>query len=283
MRTFEANILADSTCNGNRITTFLLQYPRIIHAQVMTYRQAGRNSESTRAREPFKSIAEIRADPFVPDLWPLEQRGMQPKGFFESSYERDLWIEECHYLCDKAEERVQRGVHHEIAMRPLEPFMWHRLLYTSTNFDNMLHQRLDAHTQRQFQLLAYQIKQALDTSKPRKLQPGDWHIAFDREDGTLSQRLLRAVGRSARLSFANHLGLFSNESDESLARNVVFAEGHMTPCEHQAQAMYFSEQTYGPLTGWKQLRLFYPYQHDAQGCNEKQKAEQRQWVEEFFA
>lgn len=265
-RRIEAFVLADSRGRYSRVTTLLLQYPRFIHAQVMTYRAWARNSESTRARGPERFLAETLEDPFVPDLWPKEQRGMQPAGYYEDPEEDRLWREECRATCEKARERIARGVHHEIAMRPVEAFMWHRLIVTSDTWDNMLHQRLDPHAQRQFQLLATEIREALAASTPVELKPGEWHIPFD--DVSLTEphskepdkrRIMRSVGRCARLSYANHDGNYSADADFELGMKCV-RNGHLTPAEHQLKRDPWGE---GHFPGWTKLRELIPGEEDA--------------------
>jgi len=44
-----AKIIQDSRSGSNRITTFELEYPRFIHAELLTHRQFSRNSASSRA------------------------------------------------------------------------------------------------------------------------------------------------------------------------------------------------------------------------------------------
>lgn len=278
-KTFRAEVLADSTFRTNRVTTLLLTYPRIIHAQVMTYRAACRNSESTRAREPKRFIEEIRRDPFVPQLWPKEKRGMQPEGYYEDASEERAWRAECEFACDSALRRIERGVHHEIAMRPLEPYMWHRLLITATSWDNVLHQRLDHHAQLQFQVLAGKIRDALAASVPRQLAPNEWHIPFDTDPREpLRRRLLGSVGRSARLSYASHDGTHSFEADKGLGLRCI-RNGHLTPAEHQCTPCPVKVC---PLDGFENLRSLYPFERDALGANAEQRAKQEQWIQDFF-
>ena len=65
-----ATIIQDSICNGNRITTFELDYPRFIHSELMTHRQFSRNAASSRAIpiEKMQTFASMQYNKCV-DKW----------------------------------------------------------------------------------------------------------------------------------------------------------------------------------------------------------------------
>ena len=77
-RKISAKIVADSiNPRGNRITTFVLTYPRFIHAELLTHRLFSRNAASSRAI-PFKKMVEdVENDPFIPIAWQKDHKGMQ--------------------------------------------------------------------------------------------------------------------------------------------------------------------------------------------------------------
>ena len=56
----KSEIIADSinVC-GNRLTTFILEYPRFIHAEVMTHRVFSKNAASSRAIPIEKMIQQV--------------------------------------------------------------------------------------------------------------------------------------------------------------------------------------------------------------------------------
>ena len=59
-----AKIIADSiNPRGTRITTFELEYPRIIHSELMTHRMFSRNSASSRAIPVAKVIEMVEQNP----------------------------------------------------------------------------------------------------------------------------------------------------------------------------------------------------------------------------
>ena len=73
MKKIEAKIIADSiNPQGDRITTFLLTYPRFIHSELLTHRVFSRNSASSRAIPFEKMVKMVEEDPFIPIAWQRE-------------------------------------------------------------------------------------------------------------------------------------------------------------------------------------------------------------------
>ena len=62
-----AEIVADSLDErGNRITSLLITFPRIILSEINTHRMLSKNTSSSRAI-PFKKMVEaVHNDPFIP-------------------------------------------------------------------------------------------------------------------------------------------------------------------------------------------------------------------------
>ena len=153
-----ARIVADSVSpQGHRITTFVLTYPRMIHSEVMTHRLFSRNSASSRAI-PFKRMLQmVEEDPFIPIAWQKDHPGMQGIKYFthKDSIEQltATWLEASTYAIEMAKElnslhimdynnpEDQRGVTKQLCNRLLEPFLWHTVLVTATEYDNFFELR----------------------------------------------------------------------------------------------------------------------------------------------
>lgn len=70
MNKIKAEIIADTISpQGNRITSYILTYPRFIHAELMTHRMFSRNSASSRAIPFEKMLKMVEEDPFIPIAW----------------------------------------------------------------------------------------------------------------------------------------------------------------------------------------------------------------------
>lgn len=74
---FEARIIKDSICNGQRLTTMQVTHPRIIHAEFNTHCMFARNASSSRAIPFAITVKRVTEDPFIPVYWGENQSGMQ--------------------------------------------------------------------------------------------------------------------------------------------------------------------------------------------------------------
>ena len=146
MKKIEAKIVADSICNGNRITSYILTYPRFIHAELMTHRMFSRNSASSRAIPFEKMVKMVEEDPFIPIAWQKDHKGMQGTEYFTDSEEIEELNQSQRFLAAKASYRAKymhdKGVTKQLCNRYLEPFMWHTVLVTATEWDNFFELRM---------------------------------------------------------------------------------------------------------------------------------------------
>lgn len=142
----EAIIVADSISpQGNRIVTFELIYPRIIHSEVMTHRLFSKNSASSRAIPFSKMVKAVEENPFIPIAWQKQHSGMQGNEYFTDHNE--IITREHHWLVSRdnavkgAKVQNEFGVTKQLCNRLLEPFMYHKVLLTATEFDNFFELR----------------------------------------------------------------------------------------------------------------------------------------------
>lgn len=153
-----AKIVADSIDErGNRITSFILTYPRFIHSELMTHRMFSRNSASSRAIPFKKMIQMVEEDPFIPIAWQKDHKGMQGTEYFTneriSNYSEYLdgneavyqleeeWLEAKNCAIEQAKNMNQLGLTKQLCNRLLEPFMWHTVLVTATEYENFFELR----------------------------------------------------------------------------------------------------------------------------------------------
>lgn len=154
----EAKIVADSkNSQGNRITTFLLTFPRFILPELNTHRVFSKNSASSRAIPFEKMVKMVEEDPFIPIAWQKDHKGMQGTEYFTdervSNYSIDLdgneviyqlkeeWLAAKNDAVEQAINMNQLGLTKQIVNRCLEPFMWHTVLLTATEFGNFFNLR----------------------------------------------------------------------------------------------------------------------------------------------
>lgn len=146
MKKIEAQIVADSISpQGHRITSFLLTYPRFIHGEIMTHRMFSRNSASSRAIPVENMLRMVEEDPFIPIAWQKAHKGMQGTEYFTEDKTIHALQTDWLRARDKAVEYAtylnEREVTKQLCNRLLEPFMWHTVLVTATDWENFFELR----------------------------------------------------------------------------------------------------------------------------------------------
>lgn len=277
MSSYVTNIIADSiNPNGNRVTTFLLTYPRFIHSELMTHRSFSRNAASSRAIPIDKIIEQVRTNPAMPIRWGKNGKGMQDHGVFTDSTEtascEAQWKEAANRAIESAMALKNLGLHKQIVNRVLEPFMWMTTLVTATQWENFFSLRVHKDAQPEFQHLSHLILKTYLGSQPVKKEWGEWHIPFgDRlENVDNAVRLKIATARAARTSYLTIEGPSAPEKDIAL-HDILAQNGHWSPFEHACQAG--AEKAIGNFVGWSQYRHFFP--------NENRKCDLQSLVKEY--
>lgn len=286
-----ATIVADSKSKkGVRLTTFVLTFPRIVLAEFNTHRVLSRNSASSRAI-PFKKMLElVQTNPFIPIRWMKEHKGMQGSEYFT-----DIEVKELNLLEDHLEARdnavksaikqSDKGLTKQVVNRYLEPFMWHTVIVTSSEWQNFF--ALRAHPAAEIHIadLAQKMLDVYNDSIPKELENGEWHIPFgDKFDNNrisvlctelnvvgkhwseinsqsldTDLKLLKikiATARCARISYNNFEGKDDYEADIKL-HDGLSSSGHFSPFEHCSVATD-DDKFHGNFYSWKQYRKFLP-------------------------
>lgn len=163
-----------------------------------------------------------------------------------------------------------------ITNRLLEPFMWHTVIVTATEWSNFFALRTDQNAQLEIRTIANTMKQMYELSEPEEKQGGEWHLPFtNKDDGDDPEVLCKlSAGRCARVSYLTHDGVRDPEKDIAM-HDWLVSNGHMSPLEHAAQAE--KSVTFGPISlaasfapdspsnfndSWIQYRKFIKNEHD---------------------
>lgn len=242
-----AKIQADSINaeTGDRLTSFLLVYPRFIHSELMTHRVFSRNAASSRAIPVERMMRTIRENPAMPVEWGKNQKGMQASEVLSQDEEAEAvqrWFTALDDALYNVERLLELGVHKQIANRLLEPWAHMTTLVTATEWGNFFRLRAHPAAQPEFQFLAYEMLKAYLESDPETKYRQQWHLPFRHEDDRFldeETRIKVAVARCARTSYLTHDGEHSIEKDIKLYDRLL-QSGHMSPFEHVAT----------PKTGW---------------------------------
>lgn len=136
----KAEIIRDSiNPNGRRITTFILEFPRMILAELNTHRVFSKNSASSRAIPFNKMLKSVQEEPFIPIAFQKHHSGMQGENYLVGT-QKELAVNKWLLARDKAVETAtslyNEGVTKQLCNRILEPFMMHKVLLTATEYDN---------------------------------------------------------------------------------------------------------------------------------------------------
>lgn len=145
-----AEIVADSKApTGERITTYKLVMPRFILAEFNTHRLFSRNSASSRAIPLKKMIQQVKKTPFIPMAFQKDHSGMQGVEYItdEDALEavKYLWLEGRNVMIRVAESlnagenssgKTDNKVTKQLCNRLLEPFLYHTVLVTATEWSN---------------------------------------------------------------------------------------------------------------------------------------------------
>ncbi len=239
--TYAAKVIADSIAQGVRLTTLEVTMPRIVLAEFNTHRVFSRNSASSRAIPVEKRIAAIRANPFIPDAFGANQRGMQAGESLDDGAQqlaRSVWEQCAKEACQNAATFADLGVHKQWANRLLEPYSWTTVVVTATEWANFFGLRCNPEAQPEIRRAAELMREAMATSTPTPMQMDQrlWHAPYAQpEDAALDleQQIKVCVARCARVSYLTHDGKRDPAADIILADRLL-ASGHMSPFEHCA-------------------------------------------------
>lgn len=219
----QTKIIADSKNKfGNRITTMIVTIPRIILAEFNTHRMFSRNSASSRAIPFEKMVKSVEENPFIPIAWQKDHKGMQGVEYITDKKE----IQACEYEWLLARDYAIKqavqlntdfgngSITKQLCNRLLEPFMWHTVIVTATEWENFFALRCpkyeflgcvyrskkDLHNigkwkeeaftdldylklnkgqaEIHMMALAEAMWDAYNESTPKELKAGEWHIPF---------------------------------------------------------------------------------------------------------
>ncbi len=261
-----ARILLDSISpKGDRLTTLEVVMHRFVLAEFNTHRVFSRNSASSRAIPVRKQLERVKNDPALPISWPAEQKGMQGgeelTGMDRYAAEA-LWLEARDNAVVSAEILLDGGLHKSVVNRLLEPFMWHTVIVSSTNWDGFWAQRCSLLAQPEIHAAADAMHTAYLKSNPTEIGWGEWHMPLIQPEDHLydiAEYDLRHISaaRCARVSYLTHDGLRSLSADQDLYKRLTEIEPpdppHASPLEHVATpSVMFWQQ--GNFDGWRQLR-----------------------------
>lgn len=247
---YEVKILADSLSpENNRLTTMEVVLPRVVLAEFNTHRMFSRNSASSRAIPVEKMLKRVEDDPFIPIYWGKNQKGMQADTELSQSEQlvaEHSWLKARDSAVKHARQLLEIGIHKQITNRLLEPWLWHTIIVSATEWDNFFALRTHKDAQPEIRKAAVMMKSMYDASEPKKLEFNQWHLPLITENESwasngithysISDICKVSAGRCARVSYLTHDGKRDPKADIELCERLA-SSGHMSPLEHVARPM----------------------------------------------
>ena len=270
---FGADVLADSITPANvRVTTLVATLPRAYLAELNTHRllsrdgyeqELSRNSASSRAIPTEQNIAAVREHPYVPTTFNARVKGMGAGDAFdeeETENCRRVWMRAMQHATAAADILNERGLDKSRANRLIEPFMWHTVIITATEWENFLALRcpdgdkpdVSFPAQLEMQEFAICVRDALAASTPKLLEEASWHAPYfdwDEEfellrglmggaavpvNEAINGGLLVSARRCARVSYVKQDDV--EALMDSYTKGVTLADmSHYSPMEHQVR------------------------------------------------
>lgn len=286
--TSSAKIIADSISPlGVRLTTFEVVTHRFVLAEFNTHRLFSRNSASSRAIPVEKQLERLQHTAW-PVEWPREQAGMQGGDALDGQPLQDaqeLFAKVYGFTYGAIQEYLEshpdksERLHKSLINRLMEPFMWHTIVVTSTEWDNFWFQRASEFSplaQPELRATVDLMLDAYRAGEPTRVEYDEWHLPYitdeDRKqvadaiydptehDRTNTEAINEALkkistARCARVSYLTQDGRRDPEEDVRLYERLVSARPmHASPLEHVATPARLTDHVSGNITGWHQHR-----------------------------
>jgi hypothetical protein len=256
---------------GQEIITFELDYPRIIHSELLTHKILSKSSASSRAIPILTMIKAVWDNPAAPVSWGKNQSGMSAKEDLKGwrlFAAKKIWNLSSKFTCFFSFILAKIGAHKQIANRLTESSSFIKVLVTGTNFENWYKLRDHKDSDPTIHQLAANMKKAHEASIPKLLKSGEWHLPYVEDHGVesdINSKLKLSASLCAQTSY--------RKSDESLEKayriydRLVDSEpAHFSPMEHQATPLYDEASIFfthkdklgrlwsGNFCGWGQYR-----------------------------
>ena len=260
-----AKVIAHSiTKEGQEIITFELEYPRFIHAEVMTHRVFSRNAQSSRA-VPVKNTLAVNSNPVEPLVWGKNKAGMSSTEVLEGfklhvaklTWSIGAWV------AKKVSSVLNwAGLHKQWANRGTEPYSRIKVILTTTEIDNFYWLRLDEDAaQPEIITLAKAMQKVHKLSSPKLLLPGQWHLPYIETSEFEGVQSYHTAADEVSLEDAQKISASAcaqvsyRKLDTSIEKALGVYERlfsgpkpHLSPTEHQATPIDPNGFNYFPQT-----------------------------------
>jgi thymidylate synthase ThyX len=218
-----------------------------------------RNSASSRAVPTSKLIERVELDPVLPLEWGRNKAGMSASETLSTHEAADAtqeWLRARDDAVRHAKALLDLKVHKQELNRILEPFLWHTVIVTSTEWKNFFELRCAPNAQPEIRRAALLMRAAMAESEPRAIGPDDWHTPLVQDDELeldVETRKRISAARCARVSYLTHEGKREIAKDLELYERLR-SDRHLSPFEHVATPAG-DNLFHANFRGWIQMRV----------------------------
>jgi thymidylate synthase ThyX len=256
---YSARVLLDSVAPaGVRLTTLEVTFPRFVLSEFNTHRTFSRNSASSRAVPTQKLLERVQTDPVLPLEWGRNKAGMSASEVLspeEEAAAKRIWLSARDAAVEHARQLMELKVHKQELNRVLEPFLWHTVIVTATEWQNFFELRCSAAAQPEIRAAASAMRAAMAASTPVAVSEGEWHLPLVQPDERtlpIERQKRISAARCARVSYLTHDGTRDVQRDVDLCERLEH-DRHLSPFEHVATPAK-DVSFHANFRGWLQMR-----------------------------
>lgn len=281
---FSATVILDTIpkSQNTRTTTMVIRFPRLVLSEFNTHRVFSRNSASSRARSVRTTIDSVIRNPVIP-IFTKNKPGMSGPFIENSKYEEaknivesardnsvisvlelligsdkidknktsnkdiESYIDYYYESVYKNPDSDSLSIHKQAANRLLEPYLWHEVVVTSSEWVNFFKLRLDLSTTDPHMLaIAYLMAKAYIASFKDEdsniLVNAKAHFPFiDKKESLSAGNILKdlpkiacSVSEAATISYKDKNGEKIDETKALSLTKRLLQLSHSSPFEHVA-------------------------------------------------
>lgn len=288
-------VVADTICQGKRLTSLLVRHPWVVHAEFLRHRILSPSVASSRAIPLKDQIESVMKEPYTPYKYGAAQKGMfatEEVPEERQAQAREIWLKQRDAAVAAALEFEKLGIHKEVGAQMLKPYGYVNALWTGTEWENFLNLRTPIQAREEMRVMARAVRTAMTESKPTPyhlhlpfIRPQD-HTGIEERSGVLYRHLglgtlpdqlplyrkelklnqgwialaFASASRCARLSYNKTDGGKATLSEDLLKGVQHMLDGHSSVLEHQG--VVFAQDLPQPPssnfgTPWSQFRKIF--------------------------
>ena len=177
-----AKVIADSINEtGQRLTTFELEFPRLILSECNTHGAIEKNTSSSRAIPVSKMLDHILEQNLKPIYFGSKKSGMQAGNELTGEgldFVKCVWEDSLEKAVFYANQLDALGVAKEVTNRITEPYQLIKAVWSATDWENWFNLRLEKDADPNICMLAYKMYEAMSKSVPVLLKKGEYHLPY---------------------------------------------------------------------------------------------------------